>query len=71
MVENTPIDTLDFASPVAGLGSKIGLDATTKLPGEVSREWGTKLRMSDEVVEKVDKMWAELGLPGTGKSIWK
>ncbi len=71
MVENTPIDTLDFASPVAGLGSKIGLDATTKLPGEVSREWGTKLRMSDEVVEKVTKMWGELGLPGSGKSIWK
>ncbi len=71
MVENTPIDYLDFASPVSGLGSKIGLDATTKLPGEVSRDWGTKLRMSDEVVEKVDKMWAELGLPWSVKSIWK
>ena len=71
LVENTPIDTLDFASPVAGLGSKIGLDATEKWPGEVSREWGRKLRMSDEVVEKVTKMWGELGLPGSGKSIWK
>ncbi|MHA1569902.1 MAG: UbiD family decarboxylase, partial [Alphaproteobacteria bacterium] len=71
LVENTPIDTLDFASPIAGLGSKIGLDATEKWPSEVSREWGRKLRMSDEVVEKVDKMWGELGLPGSGKSIWK
>ncbi len=71
MVENTPIDTLDFASPVAGLGSKIGLDATEKWPGEVSREWGRKLRMSDAVVETVDRMWGELGLPGSGKSIWE
>ena len=71
VIENAPIDYLDFASPVAGLGGKIGLDATTKIPPETSREWGRKIRMSDEVIEKVDGMWSELGLPGSGKSIWK
>ncbi len=63
LVENTPIDYLDFASPVSGLGSKIGLDATDKWPGETSREWGRKIAMDPEVVEKVDAMWGELGLP--------
>jgi 4-hydroxy-3-polyprenylbenzoate decarboxylase len=62
VVENTPIDYLDFASPVSGLGSKIGLDATNKWPGETNREWGTKLDMSDEVVKAVDAMWEELGV---------
>ena len=71
LVEGTPIDYLDFASPQSGLGSKVGLDATNKWPPETSRAWGAKIRMSDAVVEKVDKMWAELGLPGTGKAIWK
>jgi 4-hydroxy-3-polyprenylbenzoate decarboxylase len=71
IVENTPIDYLDFASPVSGLGSKIGLDATDKWPGEVNRDWGRKIRMSDDVVKKVDAMWNGLGLPGSGKSIWK
>jgi 4-hydroxy-3-polyprenylbenzoate decarboxylase len=71
IVENTPIDYLDFASPVSGLGSKIGLDATDKWPGETAREWGRKIRMSDEVVRKVDAMWKDLGLPGSGKAIWK
>ncbi len=61
-VENTPIDYLDFASPVSGLGSKIGLDATNKWPGETTREWGTKLEMSDDVVKAVDAMWEELGV---------
>ena len=61
-VENTPIDYLDFASPVSGLGSKIGLDATNKWPGETDREWGTKLEMSEEVVKAVDAMWEELGV---------
>ena len=70
LIENTPIDYLDFASPESGLGSKMGIDATTKLPPETHREWGTKIRMDDEVVKKVDKMWSELGLPGSGKSIW-
>ena len=62
MIENTPIDYLDFASPVSGLGSKIGLDATNKWPGETTREWGRPLMMSAEVKQRVDKLWAELGL---------
>ena len=71
VIENTPIDYLDFASPVSGLGSKIGLDATDKLPPETTREWGREIRMDQAVVEKVDRLWAELGLPGSGKAIWK
>ncbi|MEO8557468.1 MAG: UbiD family decarboxylase [Rhodospirillales bacterium] len=63
VVENTPIDYLDFASPVSGLGSKIGLDATDKWPGETNREWGRKIAMDQEVVKKVDGMWDALGLP--------
>jgi 4-hydroxy-3-polyprenylbenzoate decarboxylase len=62
IVENTPIDYLDFASPVAGLGSKMGIDATNKWPGETSREWGTPIRMSDEVRRRVDTIWDELGI---------
>ena len=71
VIENTPIDYLDFASPESGLGGKLGIDATSKLPPETHREWGTKIRMTDEVVAKVDEMWAELGIPGSGKAIWK
>jgi len=71
VVEGTPIDYLDFASPEDGLGSKIGLDATNKWPPETKREWGRELRMSDGVIEKVDAMWRDLGLPGSGNSIWK
>ncbi len=71
MIENTPIDYLDFASPVSGLGSKIGLDATDKWPGETNREWGVPIRMAEEVVERVTDRWAEYGLPGSGKPIWK
>ncbi len=70
LVENTPIDYLDFASPVSGLGSKIGLDATNKFPGETHREWGRQIRMDQAVVDKVDAMWKDLGLPGSGKRIW-
>ncbi len=62
IVENTPIDYLDFASPVSGLGGKIGFDATNKWPGETSREWGRTIRMSDEVKKRVDALWDELGL---------
>jgi 4-hydroxy-3-polyprenylbenzoate decarboxylase len=62
IIENTPIDYLDFASPVAGLGSKIGFDATTKLAGESERQWGRPIAMSREVRERVDAMWAELGI---------
>jgi 4-hydroxy-3-polyprenylbenzoate decarboxylase len=71
MVENTPIDYLDFASPVSGLGSKIGLDATTKIGAETSRQWGTPIRMETEVVERVSEKWSHYGLPGSGKPIWK
>jgi 4-hydroxy-3-polyprenylbenzoate decarboxylase len=71
VIENTPIDYLDFASPVSGLGSKIGLDATDKFPGETNREWGRQIRMDPAVVDKVDAMWSELGLPGSGKKIWR
>ena len=62
LVDNTPIDYLDFASPVAGLGSKMGLDATNKWPGETQREWGTPIVMDSAVKARVDAMWAELGL---------
>ena len=71
VIENTPIDYLDFASPVSGLGSKIGLDATDKFPGETHREWGRQIKMDQAVVDKVDAMWSELGLPGSGKKIWR
>ena len=62
LVDNSPIDYLDFASPVAGLGSKMGLDATTKWPGETDREWGRPITMSGEVKRRVDELWPQLGL---------
>nr|WP_136252697.1 4-hydroxy-3-polyprenylbenzoate decarboxylase [Ningiella ruwaisensis] len=62
MIENTPIDYLDFASPVSGLGSKMGLDATNKLLGETDREWGTPIVMDESVKQKIDDIWDELGL---------
>jgi len=62
IVENTPIDYLDFASPVSGLGSKIGFDATSKWPGETQREWGRPIAMSAEVKQRIDALWADLGL---------
>ncbi len=62
LIENTPIDYLDFASPVSGLGSKMGLDATNKIGNETVREWGKPIRMADEIVARVDAMWEELGL---------
>jgi len=61
-VENTPIDYLDFASPVSGLGGKIGFDATNKLPGETSREWGRPIVMDEAVKQRVDTLWNELGI---------
>ncbi len=70
-IEGTPIDYLDFAAPESGLGSKIGLDATNKWPPEVSREWGREIRMSDDIIKTVTEKWPKLGLPGSGKSIWK
>lgn len=62
LIENTPIDYLDFASPVSGLGSKMGLDATNKWPGETTREWGEPIVMDPAVKAKVDSIWAELGI---------
>src|SRR5690606_36212279 len=62
LVESTPIDYLDFASPVAGLGSKLGIDATSKWPGEVERRWGKPIVMRADVVEKIDRLWDDLGL---------
>ena len=62
LIENTPIDYLDFASPVSGLGSKMGLDATNKWPGETSRAWGTPIVMDQDVKNKVDEIWDQLGL---------
>jgi 4-hydroxy-3-polyprenylbenzoate decarboxylase len=65
-IDNTPIDYLDFASPVAGLGSKVGMDATNKWEGETDREWGTSIHMNEDVKTKVDDLWDSLGitLPG-------
>jgi 4-hydroxy-3-polyprenylbenzoate decarboxylase len=60
ILENTPIDYLDFASPVSGLGSKVGFDATNKWPGETNREWGRPIVMSPEIIKKVDAMWDSL-----------
>jgi 4-hydroxy-3-polyprenylbenzoate decarboxylase len=71
VIENTPIDYLDFASPESGLGGKIGLDATNKWPPETSRDWGREIRMDDAVIEAVTAMWPRLGLPGSGAPIWK
>jgi len=62
MIENTPIDYLDFASPVSGLGSKIGMDATNKWPGESTREWGSPITMDEAVKKKIDDLWDELGI---------
>ena len=62
IAENTPIDYLDFASPVSGLGSKLGLDATNKWPGETARNWGRPIGMDEDVKRRVDVIWAELGL---------
>jgi 4-hydroxy-3-polyprenylbenzoate decarboxylase len=62
LVDSTPIDYLDFASPVSGLGSKMGVDATNKWPGETSREWGRPMQMSAEVTAKVEQIWQTLGL---------
>src|SRR5258706_4360401 len=71
VIEGTPIDYLDFASPESGLGGKIGLDATNKWPPETKREWGEKIRMADDVVDLVTDKWSSYGLPGSGKSIWQ
>lgn len=69
LIENTPIDYLDFASPESGLGSKIGLDATNKWPPETHREWGEKLGMDRATIDAVTEKWARLGLPGDGRPV--
>ena len=70
VIENTPIDYLDFASPDASLGSKIGLDATNKWPPETKREWGKEISMDTEIINIVSEKWSRYGLPGTGNPIW-
>ena len=67
LIENTPIDYLDFASPQSGLGGKMGLDATNKIGPETTREWGTKINMDKDIIDLVTKKWPSLGLPGSGK----
>ncbi len=62
LVENTPIDYLDFASPVSGLGGKIGFDATNKWKGETAREWGRPISMRDDVKQRIDAIWKDLGI---------
>ena len=62
IIDRTPIDYLDFSSPVAELGSKLGIDATTKAPPEVTREWGEKMEMDPDIVELVTKKWKEYGI---------
>ena len=62
IIENTPIDYLDFASPVSGLGSKMGFDATNKWPGETQREWGQPIKMDDAVKQRIDELWDELDI---------
>jgi len=62
LVDHTPIDYLDFASPVAGLGGKMGIDATNKMPGETQREWGRPIAMEAAVKARVDALWGNLGL---------
>ena len=62
LIDNTPIDYLDFASPVSGLGSKMGLDATNKWPSETDREWGKPIVMDESVKKRVDQLWESLDL---------
>ncbi|WP_314186464.1 4-hydroxy-3-polyprenylbenzoate decarboxylase [Aggregatibacter kilianii] len=62
MIEHTPIDYLDFASPIAGLGSKMGIDATNKWTGETTREWGTPIKKDPEIVKRIDDIWPSLGI---------
>ncbi|MCF8473172.1 MAG: UbiD family decarboxylase [Emcibacter sp.] len=71
LIENTPIDYLDFASPISGLGGKIGLDATNKFDGESNREWGHEIAMDSEIIDRVTEKWQKLNLPTSGNPIWK
>jgi len=71
LIENTPIDYLDFASPVSGLGGKIGLDATNKFPGESDRDWGREITMDQDIIDRVSEKWPRLNLPTSGRPIWR
>src|SRR5262249_55451358 len=71
VIEGTPLDYLAPASPASAPVPKSALDPTNKGPPDTSREWGTKIRMSDEVVRTVTEKWPKLGLPGSGRPIWK
>jgi len=62
LIDHTPIDYLDFASPVSGLGSKMGLDATSKWPGETTREWGRPIEQDPAIKARIDALWQDLGL---------
>ena len=62
IIDNTPVDYLDFASPVSGLGSKLGFDATSKWPEESSRQWGRPIRMTNSVKRRIDAIWDELNI---------
>ena len=62
VIDNTPIDYLDFASPISGLGSKVGFDATNKFKGETNREWGKTIEMDEKVKDKIDELWDSLGI---------
>jgi 4-hydroxy-3-polyprenylbenzoate decarboxylase len=64
LVENTPIDYLDFATPVAGIGSKLGIDATNKWPGETSRTWSRTITLDPAVEKRVDALWAQVTATG-------
>jgi 4-hydroxy-3-polyprenylbenzoate decarboxylase len=69
LIDATPIDYLDFASPESGMGGKAGLDATDKIPPETSREWGKKIAMNQDVVDRITDLWQKIGLPGEGKPV--
>ncbi|MFN7094958.1 MAG: 3-octaprenyl-4-hydroxybenzoate decarboxylase, partial [Burkholderiales bacterium] len=63
LIDHTPIDYLDFASPVSGLGSKMGIDATNKFPGETTREWGRVIKLDPQVEQAMDKLYTEVFAP--------
>ena len=62
MIDRTPIDYLDFVAPLDSLGSKLGIDATNKIGSEITREWGRPIKMTEDVVKRVNERWEELGL---------
>jgi 4-hydroxy-3-polyprenylbenzoate decarboxylase len=71
VIDNTPIDYLDFTPSVSGLGSKIGLNATERFPGKTNRKWGCQIRMNQAVIDRVDAVWGTFCLLGSGRKIWR